>query len=252
LAARCAAGRQQRPEIPAGAMGWRSPGKIPMPTLAEQQLPAVTFTAMCDELRSLAAKPTLDQVRAILIRYGVTSPTSKDGLPSRMAAKAVVDGPFARYVERLNAGRETREALCAAAGSGRHPLDAIEEAMVLELQDHLVGAEGGEIDIKFVVDQLTKLRMSISMREDSRRKQTDLERKQRETEARLELAERREALLSEQVAKLERDRTEWEAKRRQVAAQIERAQGAPAATADEVRAAAVAEIDRIMGITPKK
>jgi predicted RNA-binding protein with RPS1 domain len=82
--------------------------------------------------------------------------------------------------------------------------------MVIELQDHLAQAE--EVDIKFLTGQLLKLRMSISMREDSRRKTADLERKQRETEAKLELAEKREALFTEQIAKLERERAKAEAK----------------------------------------
>lgn len=203
------------------------------------------FEAMLEELRQLSAKPTLAQIRDVMIRYGITSPKAKDGAPSQMAAKTLRDGPFARYIERINAGRETREALCAAAGAGAHPLDAIEEAMVLELQDHLVGADGGAVDIQFVISQVMKLRTAISMREDSRRKQS-------ETEAKLEIAEQRTKLLQEQNAKLERARVEWEEKREQVAAQLNRAKNAPAASADQVRAAAVAEIDRIMGIAPKK
>jgi hypothetical protein len=179
-------------------------------SLAEQ-LPGPKFAELLAELRALAGKPTLKQIADVMVRYGVTSPTAKDGRPSPMAAKTLRDGPFKRYLERLNSGRETREALCAAAGAGVHPLDAIEEAMVIELQDHLTGAESGEVDIKFVVDQLTKLRASISMREDSHRKQTDLERKQRETASKLELAEKQLVLRDEQIAKLQadaKDRTE--------------------------------------------
>jgi predicted RNA-binding protein with RPS1 domain len=194
-----------------------------MPTIAEQQLPAEKFSAMCEDLRAIAARPTLAQVREVLVRYGVTSPKARDGKPSAMAAKAVLDGPFARYVARLNAGRETREALCAAAGAGVHPLDAIEEAMVLELQDAIVGADGGEIDVKWIVDRLSQLRSSISMRENSRRQQADLERKQKETEAKLALAEQREALFREQIEKLQADREERERKKQELLARIESA-----------------------------
>src|SRR5690606_6217132 len=95
--------------------------------------------------------------------------------------------------------------------------DAIEEAMVIELQDHLTAADGGAVDVKFVVGQLIKLRTSISMREDARRKQVDLERRLRETEAKLSLAEQQERLRAEQVAKLQREKAAWEAK--QAAAQ---------------------------------
>lgn len=206
------------------------------------------FETMLEELRALSAKPTLEQIADVMVRYGVTSPKAKDGKPSKMAATTLRDGPFKRYLERLNAGRETREALCAAAGAGVHPLDAIEEAITLELQDHLVGAEGGEVDIKFVIGQVEKLRSSISMRENSRRQQADLERKQSETEKKLEVADQQIALRDEQIAKLKLERQENERKFAQIAAQVDRAANAPAASADEVRAAAVAEIDRIMGL----
>ncbi|MBI3885916.1 MAG: hypothetical protein HY302_09345 [Opitutae bacterium] len=164
-----------------------------------QKLSGPKFDAMLEELRALSARPTLAQIAGVMVRYGVTSPTAKNGQPSIMAAKTLRDGPFKRYVERLNAGRETREALCSAAGAGVHPLDAIEEAMVLELQDHLIGAEGGEIDIKFVIDQLTKLRTAISMRENSRRQQTDLERKLADSESKRIATEERTVLLERRL-----------------------------------------------------
>lgn len=201
-----------------------------MPTLAERQLTPDKFAAMCDELRGLAETPLIEEVREVLVRYGVTSPTSKDGKPSLMAARALRDGPFKRYVERLNAGRETREALCAAAGAGVHPLDAIEEAMVIELQDHLAEAE--TLDVKWVVSQLVKLRTSITMREDTRRKQADLERKQRETTAKLELAEARERLYAEQIARFEREKADWEKKRSDALAALAVAEKKGGVTAD--------------------
>lgn len=179
------------------------------------------FEKMLAELRQLSAEPTLDQIKEVMVRHGIKSPTAKDGLPSRMAAATLRDGPFQRYLERLNAGREAREQLCAAAGAGKHALDAIEEMMVIELQDHLTNAQGGVIDIKFVVDQLTKLRVSISMREDSQRKQTDLERKLRETEARIQTSEQSRLLAEQRVKKLEAEIEERAARKVELLAKIE-------------------------------
>lgn len=190
-----------------------------MPALT-QQLSGPEFERMLADLHAISAEPTLEQIRAVMVRYGIKSPSAKDGTPSNGAATTLRDGPFKRYVERLHAGRDTREALCAAAGAGVHPLDAIEEAMVIELQDHLIAPEGGAIDIKFVIGQLVKLRMAISMREESHRKQADLERKQKETEAKLELAEQREELLKQQIALFQRKQTDWEEQRAKLQAAV--------------------------------
>ena len=202
------------------------------------------FEAFCEELRALPARErTLEGIARIFRdRTGIEA--------SVMAAKSFKDGPFARYLEKLSAGRQTREALVAAAGAGAHPLDAIEEAAILELQDHLTEAEGGEVDVSWVASQLLKLRTALTMREDSRRKNEDLERKQRETAAKLELVEQIKLVAEERAKKLERERETWERKQREIAEQLDRARNATGKKADEVRAAAVDEIDRIMGITP--
>ncbi|MBI5768751.1 MAG: hypothetical protein HZA93_13215 [Verrucomicrobia bacterium] len=183
------------------------------------QLSGPQFEAMLAELRAISAEPTLEQIRAVMIRYGIKSPTAKDGLPSAQAATTLRDGPFKRYLDRLNAGREAREQLCSAAGAGKHPVDAMEEMAAIELQDHFTS--GAAIDIEWVTKQLVKLRASISMREESRRKTEDLERKQRETEAKLQLAEQREQLYREQIASLTAEREERERKKSELLAKIE-------------------------------
>lgn len=220
-----------------------------MPTLAEQQLPAAAFAAMCEELRALAQRPTLEQVRDIMVRYGVTSPAAKDGKPSLMAAKAVVDGPFARHIARLNAARESREALCAAAGAGKHPLDALEEALVIELQDLFVGGDDGKVDVQYLVNQVTKLRAAISMRTDAARKETDLERRLRESAKKIEATDAALRLRDEQIGKLERERAEWEDKRRQLAEQAAALRDMKPDNDDEMRAKVVDLIDRAVGLT---
>lgn len=190
-----------------------------------EALPGPDYQRFIDELLAIAGKPTIEQIREVAARYGIS--VSKD-----TAWRFREKGPYARAVERINAGRETREALCAAAGVGTHPLDAMEELMVVALQDHLTEAEDGKIDIKFVVDQLSKLRTSISMRENSRRQQADLERKQKETEAKLSVAEQQMKLRDEQIAKLEREKADWEKKREDAKAALAKAEKKGGVTAD--------------------
>lgn len=185
------------------------------------QLSGEAFDAFMEDLRALSARPTLDQIVKVMVAHGIESPTAKDGTPSLMAAKTVREGPFARYLEKLNAGRQMREALVNAANEGQHPLDAIEEAMVIELQDHLTEADEG-IDVKFVIGQVMKLRASISMRKDSERKHADLERKLRESEKKIEVADSQLRMRDEQIGKLERDRAEWEETRVKAKAALEK------------------------------
>jgi chromosome segregation ATPase len=210
-----------------------------MPTKIEASLTHAQFEEFCQKLLELPGKArTLAGVQSLASEYGITV--------SPMGAKAFKDGPFARHLEKLNRGRETREALVAAAGAGVHPLDALEEATVMELQDHLTEAE--TIDVNFLSSQLVKLRTSISMREDTKRKDRDFDRKLRETEKKLEIA-------AEQLAKLQREKTEWEEERAKIRATAEAAGAAinkPKASPDEIRAQTVALIDEIMGIKPKK
>ena len=153
-----------------------------MPTKIEAELTHEQFQEFCQKLLKLPGKArTLAGVQALASEYGITV--------SPMGAKAFKDGPFARHLEKLNRSRETREALVAAAGAGVHTLDALEEATVMELQDHLTEAEGGKIDVGFLSSQLLKLRTSISMREDGKRKDKDFDRKLRETEKKLEVSD---------------------------------------------------------------
>jgi len=187
------------------------------------QLSGPAFAAFLDALHALSARPTLEQIQSVMVAHGVQSPTAKGGMPSLMAAKTVREGPYARYLEKIESGKQMREALVNAANDGHHPLDAIEEAMVIELQDHLTEAEEG-VDVKFVIGQVMKLRASISMRKDSDRKQADLERKLRESVKKIEVADSQLKMRDEQIAKLERDRAEWERKRIEMQEAVKRAQ----------------------------
>lgn len=214
-----------------------------MPTKIEEALTHAQFAEFCEKLLALPGKQrTLRGIQNVASEYGIT--VSHEG------AKSFKKGPFARYIERLNRSRETREALCAAVGAGVHPLNAIEDAMVIELQDHIAEAE--TVDIKFVVGQLTKLRTAISMREDSHRKQTDLERRLRESEKKIEVAEKQVKLRDEQIAKLTSERADREAKLRTQAEALQQTTKKASASPDEIRTQTVALIDEIMGIKPKK
>lgn len=161
-----------------------------MPTKIESELTHEQFAQFCERLLSLPGKRrTLAGVQALAREYGISV--------SPMGAKSFKDGPFSRYLQKLEKARAGSEALVAAAGAGIHPLDALEVAMVTEIQDMVTA--GGPIDVKWVVSQLAKLRLSISMGEESRRKETDLTRKLQDSEATREQNAKRTELLEERL-----------------------------------------------------
>lgn len=182
------------------------------------------FEAFCQELMALPKKErTLEGIAALFqARTGVYA--------SPNAAKSFKAGPFARYIEKLHHGRETREALCAAAGTGVHPLDALEEAAVIELQDHLTESE--TIDVDWLGKQLLKLRTSISMRESERRKDENLARLQSETEKKLEVADKQLRLRDEQIAKFAREKADWQSRQEKIQAAVDTAAKKGGLTAD--------------------
>lgn len=167
-----------------------------MPTKIESELTHEQFAQFCERLLGLPGKRrTLAGVQALAREYGISV--------SPMGAKSFKDGPFARYLQKLEKARAGTEALVAAAGAGIHPLDALEEAMVLELQDSVTS--GGPIDVKAMVSQLSKLRASITARENSRRQQADLERRIQDSESHRAVLETSIELANQRVAKLERE-----------------------------------------------
>lgn len=167
-----------------------------MPTKIESELTHEQFAQFCERLLGLPGKRrTLAGVQALAREYGISV--------SPMGAKAFKDGPFSRYLQKLEKARASSEALVAAAGAGIHPLDALEDAMVLELQDAIT--TGDRVDVKWVVAQLTKLRASLTARENSRRQQADLERKLQDSESRRAATDKAIELANQRVAKLERE-----------------------------------------------
>jgi hypothetical protein len=161
-----------------------------VPTKIEKELSEAQKTEFFERLYALpGSSRTLAGIQELAAEYGITI--------SPMAASRFRAGPYRRYLEKLERGRDTADALVAAVRGGAHPLDAIEEATVLELQDHLTS--GDAINIEWVTKQLLNLRTSISMREESRRKQADLERKLRESEKKIEAADSHLRLANERI-----------------------------------------------------
>lgn len=157
-----------------------------MAGLIESKLSDAEFTKFCDELLALqGAGRTLKAIQDLARSHGIEG--------SRMAASTFRDGPLARYRAKLENGRATREALCAAAGAGQEPLAAIEAAMVLELEDYIGNAE--KLDLNWVTNQLVKLRGSISQRESQRQMELDLKRKLADSESARHVGAERLALL---------------------------------------------------------
>lgn len=213
-----------------------------MPTKIEDNLSTAEFEKFCAELMALKGKQrTLRGIQALAANYGITI--------SHESARTFKNGPFARHLEKLNRGRETREALVAAARNGTHPLDALEEAAVIELQDHLTEAE--KIDVSFVASQLVKLRSAISMREDSRRKDRDLERRLAESEKKIQVANRQIAVRDEQIDVLKTERKKREDALKAAAKKAKAVATKKNATPEELRSQVMDIADEVFGLRRK-
>lgn len=195
------------------------PSKIEI-SLTPEQLQE--FFARCAQLKGTKLK----DIAALAEEFGVEI--------SLMSARSFRQGRFAEYLEELKSKREMAESIAAVAQEGLDLTQAATSALAAKVLDAAVNLNAGEIGTE--VGNNVSLAVARLQAGDQRAKKLAADLRLRE----------------EQVAALERERTEWEEKRQQVVAQLDRAKNAPAASADEVRAAAVAEIDRIMGITPKK
>lgn len=163
--------------------------------------------AMLDELYQLSAEPTLKQIADVMVRYGITSPTANDGRPSEMAARTLRDGPFARHLARLQRGKQLTDAIMGAVREGHSALDASEELAAQELLDVLTDVDEDERpDVSKLSGTILNLRMAASARRGD-------ERKDKETEKKLELADQR-------IAALEREKLDWEKKRNDAMAAV--------------------------------
>ena len=213
-----------------------------MPNKIEGQLSHEQLAAFMDELRGMSAKPTLAAIQAAAKRHGVEV--------SLMGAKTFRDNTFQAHLARLAAGREkSAQILQVIRDGGAHPLDAVEEAAAADLLDAYTN--GADVDVGQMVKTALQLRASIEQRKDRERNDRNLERQLADSESKRQMNEKNLAIAEERARKLEREREDWERKQRSIAEQLERARTAKGIDADEVRAAAVAAIDEIMGIKPK-
>jgi hypothetical protein len=181
-----------------------------------------------EKLRAIAHKPTGRQIQEVAAKHGVTV-----AIPAALHFRETA---FAAHLQRLRRGRDLAQAITAGVREGESTaLDAAQELASQELLDVLTDVDAdGRPNIGKLSSTILNLRMA-----DSSRKDTD--RKLSETAAKLKLAEQR-------LEKLETDNAE---RREKVAAATAKLKAAAGKSADQVRADAVAEIDRIMGITPK-
>lgn len=189
--------------------------KFAMPSKIETSLTPgqlQEFFHRCAQLKGTKLK----DISALAEEYGIDI--------SLMSASSFRKGAFAEYLENLQAKREQAEAIAEIAKQGLSLTDAAAVKLAVKINDDL------DRDEELSIDDKNSYSLAIS---------------------RLRTGDQRAKFLEAKLRELEREQTEWDEKRRQVAVQVERANNAAPASADDVRAAAVAEIDRIMGITPK-
>lgn len=191
------------------------PSKIEI-SLNQDQL--VEFLKRCAQLKGAKLK----DIQALAEEFGIDV--------SLMAARSFKQTAFQDYLDELKAKREMAESVSLVAKEGLDLSAAAASALAAKVFDASINLDPSAIG----TEQGNNVSLAVARLQAGRRGDKKLEADLR--------------LRDEQIQKLERDRTEWEEKRIQITAQVERAKNAPAATADEVRAAAVAEIDRIMGL----
>lgn len=214
-----------------------------MPNKIEGSLSHAQLAALLDELRGVSAKPTLAQIQEAAARHGVQV--------SLMGAKTFRDSTFDAHLARLRAGREkSAQILAAVREGGAHPLDAVEEAAAADLLDAYTSGE--EVDTAALVKTALALRSSIESRHDRNRADAELERKLRETEARIRIDAQNLRIAEERAAKLEREREAWERKEREVARAADQLRSAKPEDAEAVRTKVVDMLDEVLGIAPKK
>lgn len=143
---------------------------------------------------------------------------------SLMSAKSFRDGGFSEYLEDLKAKREMAESVTEVAKSGLSLSDAAASVLSQKIFDQALRLDGSAED---GLEQSNTLSLALS---------------------RLRTGDQRAKLLEARLAEYEREKAEWEESRRKIAEQIDRAKNANPASADEIRAAAVAEIDKLMGL----
>lgn len=193
-----------------------------MPTKIETSLTheeLMEFFKRCAQTKGGTTGP---KIQALAEEFGVTI--------SHESANNFRKGALEDYLEELNRQKDLAATVTEIAKTGAGLSDAAAAVLgervlnaTLQLPAEEVGTEKGN------TISLAVARLQAGDR-NSKRLAAELR------------------IRDEQLGKLQRERTDWEEKRRQVAVQLELVKSAAPASADEVRAAAVEEIDRIMGL----
>ena len=169
---------------------------------------------------------TLRAIQSLADEFGVKI--------SLMSATAVRDGPLAEYLDELKATSQMAESVAALAKNGVGLSDGAASAFAAKVFDAARNVTADDIGTE------TGNNISLAI---ARLRTGDRNAKKLEADLKLR---------DEQLAILQRERTEWEEQRAKIVAVSDKVRAATPATADEVRAKAVAAIDEIMGIKPKK
>lgn len=197
-----------------------------MATKIETDLSPEQLIEFCRRCGQLKGGTTLRAIQSLAAEFGVSV--------SLMGATSFRDGPLAGYLAELKAKSERAQQVAAFAQSGLSLSDAAAVRLSETVFDELMAP---------TANALTAEERDTYSKIIARARAGDQRAKKLEADLRLR---------DEQIQKLTAERAERESKLQQIAAATQKARNAPAKSADEVRAQVVAEIDRIMGIAPKK
>jgi len=209
----------------------------------EGSLSVAQLQALLEELKAISAKPTFKQIQAAAARYGVDV--------SLMSARTFRRTTFAEHLKRIAEGREKTQRVLEAVRGSESALTAFEEIAANDILDAYTNGDE-EIDREKLIKAGATLRSAIAEREASQRAAEDLARKQRETDAKLQLAEQTRTIAEERARKLEREREAWEAAQKKIAEANAQLKSAKPEDADAIRAKVVDMLDDVLGIKPAK
>lgn len=193
-----------------------------MPNKIVSSLSLEALHALLTEIEQQHGRtPELKDIQAVAAARGITV--------SLMGASTFRRTTWEEHIGKIERARELANQVAAlkATGAGTTLADAANVLIgqeVFNLAQGVNDAEGLEI-LSRITTRLTRLQHFATKLE------SDL------------------SLRDEQIGKLQREKSAWEEQRAKVAALTEQVRNAPAATADEIRAKVVAELDRVMGIT---
>lgn len=194
-----------------------------MPTKIETSLSPLELMEFFKRCAQTKGGVTGPAIQALAAEFGVTI--------SHDSANTFRKTAMQEYLDELKASARMAEDVAAVAKSGMGLADGAASAFAAKVFDAARRIDVADIGSKEANNvSLAIARLKTGDRGD-KKLAADL------------------ALREEQLAKLQREKTEWEEARRKVAAATDKLRSATPASADEIRAKVVEELDRIMGIT---